>query len=387
MSTVIALQNQIAAIRSQIASLLVPSDSVHVNNKAEIDQLRNKLSSLEDNLFMARMNEGALRSNNNNHHQQRSNSKSRLNQTHLRRLFEGGAVIEARDLFTTTSGIVDPQVFQQWTTATRWTSPLVGMVTRWDRTGHPQYVKTSIIDDSGASQKMSLVVEGGSTSAIEADPTITVEVNGSDVILSKIRYSVELEEDAFAFQNFLNTTAAARVSRGLSYVLTTGKDEGTGTALLHSVTGGLLTSAAVAGVAATTGAISYADLVTTLKGSLDESYRQNAVYMASQAAHDYLEAQVDGEGRPLYKHDDQGYLLVAGQRLYINSAMTFATGAPVVLYGQFSKSIGWLDGGSRFLVVREAPGLVENRLAELNIYSRIGSAPLLTSAVKSLTAK
>ena len=379
--SVISLQNQIAAIRSQIASLMMV-DSNHSNHKAEISQLRNTLSSLEDALYSAKMKDG-LRSTPT---QQRSN-KSRLNQTQLRRLLEGGAVVEARDIFTTTSGIVVPEIYQQWTTATRWTSPLVGMVTRWDRNGHPQYVKTSIVDDTGASQKMSLVAEGGSTSAIEADPTITVEVNGSDVILSKIRYSVELEEDSFAFQNFLNTTAAARVSRGLSYVLTTGKDEGTGTAMPNSVTGGLLQSAAVAGVAAATGAISYTDLVTTLKGSLDESYRQNAVYMASQSAHDYLEAQVDGEGRPLYKHDDQGYLLVAGQRVYINSAMVFTTAAPAVLYGQFSKALGFLDGGSRFMTVREAPGLVENRLAELNIYSRIGSAPLLTSAVKSLTAK
>ena len=382
MSTVISLQKQIAAIRSQIASLLVAPDSIHVNNKAEVIQLRKTLTGLEDSLYIAKMNDGLL-----SKPTQQRNNKSRLNQTHLRRLFEGGTAVEARDIFTTTSGIVVPEIYQQWTTATRWTSPLVGMVTRWDRNGHPQYVKTSIIDDTGASQKMSLVVEGGSTSAIEADPTITVEVNGSDVILSKIRYSVELEEDAFAFQNFLNTTAAARVSRGLSYVLTTGKDEGTGTAMPNSVTGGLLTSAAVAGTATTVNQISYTDLVTTLKGSLDESYRQNAVYMASQSAHDYLEAQVDGEGRPLYKHDPEGYILIAGQRLYINSAMVFTTAAPAVLYGQFSKALGFLDGGSRFMTVREAPGLVEHRLAELNIYSRIGSAPLLTSAVKSLTAK
>lgn len=383
MSKVIELQNQIAAIRSNILSLQLSETghnlSAQVERNQKITQLRSQLSPLEDALYVAKMTEGfsAVQK------PQQQKRSHKLSNYHLRRLFTGG-VVEARDIFTNTSGIVVPEIYQQWVAATRWTSPLVGMVTRYDRVGQPQQVKTSIVDNTAAT--MSYTVEGASTGSTSTDPTITVEINGSDVILSKLRYSIQIENDAFEFQNLLTTVAAQRVSRGLSYVLTNGKDEGTGTALPNNVTGGLLASAAVAGTAAASNAISYADLVTTLKASLDESYRTNGVFLMSQAAHDLLEAAVDGESRPLYKHDSEGYLLIAGQRAYINSAMVFTSGKPAVLYGDFSKAIGFLDGGSRFRVNSEAPGLIEQLERELLIYSRVGSTPLLSTAVKSLTA-
>jgi len=240
-----------------------------------------------------------------------------------------------------------------------------------------------ISDDTASA--MSLVAEGTADPAA-SDPVISSVISGSDAIVTKIKYSIQLEEDAFQWQQWLTSTASQRVGRNLNAILTTGKDLGTGTQCPSNIAGGLLQSAVVAGIAAASGQIAYSDLMS-LKSAVDESYRQSGVYLASQQAHDLLEAALDGANRPLYEHDDQGYLLVAGQRLYINSAMVFASGKPAVMYGSFDQSAAMLDGGSQIRILTEAPGLIENLMHEALIVSRIGSAPLISTSVKTLLAK
>jgi HK97 family phage major capsid protein len=377
-ASIVTLKNQIATVRSQIIDLMVPG-SVHANNSRAVSECRTRLAALEDQLVTAQYLSAPAPAP----VQQKRNHK--MNAAQLRDLFHGVRV-EVRDLLTSTTGLTTPQAYQDWTAATKFVGPLVGLVTRYDRVGKPNYVKTSVIDDTATT--MSFVAEAGSTSATEADPSsINVEIVASDVILSKLRYSIQLEQDAFEFQKFLTTVAAARVARGLNYVLTTGKDQGTGTALPNNISGGLLSSAAVAGTVSTgAGSIGYSDLMT-LKSACDSSFRQNAVYMVSQALHDIMEAQKDSTSRPYYEHDNEGYLLVAGQRCYTNSAMVFSSGQPAVLYGDFSRAVGFLDGGSSAMIIKEAPGLIENMKHELLIWSRIGSAPLLTNSVKQLIAE
>ena len=103
-------------------------------------------------------------------------------------------MVSVRDLLTSTSGTVHETPYSQWIAATRWTSPLVGLVNRIDRVGGPAYAKFAVIDDTGASQESTYVVEGGSNTSIESDPTISVEINGADLLLTKLKYSVQLEE-------------------------------------------------------------------------------------------------------------------------------------------------------------------------------------------------
>jgi HK97 family phage major capsid protein len=311
--------------------------------------------------------------------------KHQMNAAQLRDLFSGG-VVEMRDLLTTGSaGNLVPTVYEKWTEAVKWTSPLNRLVTRFDRVGKPQFVKTATIDDTA--NNMTQVAESGSTSTLEADPTIVVNINGSASLISKIRFSVQLMSDAFAFQQWLLGAAAARVSRAVNTALTTGLD-GAGAQLQNNVTDGLLGSARVAGTAATAGQIGYAaDIVNQLVAAVDPAYRANGVFMVSQAGHDWLAAQLDSTSRPHYSFDADGDLLVMGKKCLINSAMQFATGKPAILFGDFSRSFAWLDGGSSIRIIREAVGLAENLLAEALIVTRIGSGSLLQNSVQQILAK
>ncbi len=80
-----------------------------------------------------------------------------------------------------------------------------------------------------------------------------------------------------------------------------------------------------------------------------------------------------------------GLLLVAGKPLYINNAMAnFNTASsPIVLFGDFSRSLAYLDGGGmRIKILNER--YADTLESAAVIYQRIGSAALLPSAVKSL---
>ena len=168
-----------------------------------------------------------------------------------------------------------------------------------------------------------------------------------------------------------------------------GKDEATGTALPNNITGGLLASAAVAGTVSTgTGQVGYGDLIETLLTAVDPSNRVNGFWMVSQALNDLMISQKDGMGHIFYdRYDEQGRLLIAGKPVVINSAMQFASGKPAVLFGDFSKAIAWLDAGTTLMTVSQGVGLAENLKKELLIHTRLGSAPILTNAVKQLIAQ
>ncbi len=381
------LKNKVNAVRSALLSAQYQETGHNLQLEGQklqnIRTLRAQLSTLEDSLataqYTAAMSAPAVVQ------QQR---KHGMNAVELRTLFQGG-MVSVRDLLTSTSGTVQKTPYSQWIAATRWTSPLVGLVNRIDRVGGPAYAKFAVIDDTGASQESTYVVEGGSNTSIESDPTISVEINGADLLLTKLKYSVQLEKDAFQFQQFLLDIAAKRTSRAINYSLMFGKDEATGTALPNNITGGLLASAAVAGTVSTgTGQVGYGDLIETLLTAVDPSNRVNGFWMVSQALNDLMISQKDGMGHIFYdRYDEQGRLLIAGKPVVINSAMQFASGKPAVLFGDFSKAIAWLDAGTTLMTVSQGVGLAENLKKELLIHTRLGSAPILTNAVKQLIAQ
>lgn len=380
------LKNKVNALRSALLSAQYQETGHNLQLEGQkiqnIRTLRAQLSTLEDSLataqYTAAMSAPAVVQ------QQR---KHGMNAVELRTLFQGGRVA-VRDLLTSTSGTVQKTPYSQWIAATRWTSPLVGLVNRIDRTGGPAYAKFAVIDDTGASQESTYVVEGGSNASIESDPTISVEINGADLLLTKLKYSVQLEKDAFQFQSFLLDLAAKRTSRAINYSLMFGKDEATGTALPNSA-GGLLASAAVAGTVSTgAGQVGYGDLIETLLTAVDPSNRVNGFFMVSQTLYDLMLSQKDGMGRIFYdRFDDQGRLVIAGRPVVINSAMQFSSGKPAVLFGDFSKALAWLDAGTTLMTVSQGVGLAENLKKELLIHTRLGSAPILGSAVKQLIAQ
>ena len=119
-------------------------------------------------------------------------------------------------------------------------------------------------------------------------------------MLTTVKYSLQLLEDANGFENWIKDIAGLRVAGAVEYTLTLGKDNGTNTALPNSPTGGLLTNVTTGATTSSLAAgIIYANLVA-LAGSVDHAYSVNVAYMSSGSVHNYLLTQVDSTGRPSY---------------------------------------------------------------------------------------
>jgi HK97 family phage major capsid protein len=202
-----------------------------------------------------------------------------------------------------------------------------------------------------------------------------------------VKYSFQEAEDADDFEQFIHDLAFVRAARAIEYSLTLGKDSGSNTQLPSSISGGWL-AGLTAGVTQMSGELSagptYAQL-TALAGSVDHSYYVNGAFMASPSVFNFLVAQVTTTGAPLYNFDDDGNLLIAGKKLWVNAAMPAynAASSTIVAFGDYSRSLAYLNGGGvqiRILKERFADTLEGAAL----IHTRLGSAALLPGAVKAL---
>ncbi len=297
---------------------------------------------------------------------------------------------EQRDVTIATDGAA--VIPQEWaniiTQAQKWYGPIATLVKRIDSdTGRPQ--KLVISDDTAST--MTYVAETGATSSLEADPTLSSTIHGTDSVISVLKYSKQELEDADDLEAFIQDIAGLRVARSVEYSLTLGLDNGSNTALPNSPTGGLLgnvpTGATTASLAA---GIGYDDL-TALAGSVDHAYwaAPKSGFMASPATFQYLLSQKDGMGRPYYLVDPStGLLQIAGKPLYINNALpSYATASTkAVLFGDFSRAYSYLNGsgvgGMRIRVLTERYADVFEGAAI--IYTRLGAATLVSGAVKAL---
>jgi HK97 family phage major capsid protein len=242
-----------------------------------------------------------------------------------------------------------------------------------------------VSDDTAAT--MTYLSETGSTTSLEVDPQLFSTLNpGSDTLVSTVLYSKQEAADADDIGKFLSDLAGIRAGRALETAVTLGQDNTSSHTALPN-TASLLSnvSAGVTEVAIT--GPSYANLAA-LKASVNAAYRVGPShgFMASQVTHDYLVAQVDSTGRPLYKHDpNTGLLLVAGSPVYINTVLQnyTANSAPVVLFGDYSKAYRLINAGGvriRILVERYADQFLNAAI----ISTRVQGVPLVASAVKSL---
>jgi HK97 family phage major capsid protein len=128
-----------------------------------------------------------------------------------------------------------------------------------------------------------------------------------------------------------------------------------------------------------------------LAGSVDRAYYQTGSFMASPSVETFLRSQVDTTGRALYPVDSEGYLVIAGKRLWPNAAMQAAgtASAPLVLFGDYSRAYNVLSAkGLQIKVTGNSDG--DPTLAFLTrqmvMYTRLGASAGLPSAVKSLVS-
>ena len=301
-----------------------------------------------------------------------------------------GNIPEHRDLQTSTDvdgAALVPAAFESdIATAVKFIGPVSSLVSvSHQPTGAGRKIPTS--DDTAA--YMTYLPETGATSSLEADPTLFSTLQpGSDTLISTVLYSKQEAADADDIGKFLADLAAVRVARGLEFAVTKATDNSPSHNVLpNSPTGGLLggISAGVTGAALT--GPTYANL-TALRASVDNAYRvgPNHGFMVNQTTHDYLVAQVDTTGRPLYKFDpNTNLLMIAGSPTYINTALASYTAAssPVVLFGDYSKNYRLIDaGGIRVRVLTER--YADQFLNQALFYTRVQGARLFSNSVKSL---
>lgn len=309
--------------------------------------------------------------------------RTKINQAfrHLLRWGRQDNAPEQRALTTTSDGALVPQGFDSvYADSLKAYGPLATIVkTKRNENGAPW--KFTIVDD--ASSTMNYITEG--SAAVEEDPAMHSEIPGTDSLVTMVKYSFNLLDDAFSLESFIRDIAGLRVARAVEYALSTGTDNGTSTTLPNSPTGGLLgnVSAGVTQVALADG-ITYANLVS-LRGSVDYAYQVNGVFMGSPSAFEYLNSQVDSTGRPLYKFNEQtGNLVVAGKDFVINNAMAAynTASSPVVLFGEFSRAYAYLNGGGlRIKVLSER--FADTLEGAAILFHRLGAANLLLGASNS----
>lgn len=295
---------------------------------------------------------------------------------------------EQRDLLTTSDGsgaALIPQEYDSvYHSALKFYGPIAELVAqRNDSTGRPQ--KFTVSDDTAAT--MTYIAEDATSTGAETDPTLQSHVPATDALVTTVKFSIQMLEDASSFDSFIRDVAGLRVARAVEYALTLGKDNGSNTALPNSPTGGLLGSITSGTTTSTLAAgIGYDDLVA-LAGSVDHAYYVNGAYMANPATFQYFLGQRDSTGRPFYNVDpESGLLQINGKNLFVNNAMPAYTAAssPVVLFGDFSRAYAYVNGGGmRIRVLRER--YVADSLEQVAlIYHRLGAAKLVSGAMKSL---
>lgn len=298
---------------------------------------------------------------------------------------------ETRDLTTITDGAGGAFVAQlyskEWIEAQRQFGPLAGLVSVSHNTnGAP--LKVSVYDDTAST--MSLLTEGSSNSGTELDPTMFSTIpSGSDTLVSTALFSKQEAADADNIGELLKRIAFSRAARATEYALLTGTDNGTNTQLLHSPTGGLLAAAPVGVSAVATTGPTYAQMAA-LAASVDVSYRNapGAGFYVNTTTFEFLVAQVDTTGRPLYSFGDDGLLRVAGKPVYVsaeNAMASYSTSGQVVaLFGDYSRAYKFVDvGGPRLRILTER--FADVFLNQAVITQRLASAALVSGAVKSMT--
>ena len=294
---------------------------------------------------------------------------------------------EVRDLIsTTTSGAsLVPQGYDEvWTDALSTVSPIVNLVhSKLSPDGRPW--KQVVVNPTA--QYLTLVGESNSTTSISQTPSVSSNITNQDSLVGRTNVSWQELDDSFNLESWLRSTASVIVGRSLERAILRSQD-GAGTALPSSPTGGLL-AAAPTGFTQShlADGIPYAS-VRSLISSLEHVYMRgpNSGLLGSQSVQDYFAGLTDSVGRELYHRDpNTGNLLINGYQLYVaNNAAAPAYNAVssnVLLAGDFSRAWGIAYTDVRFRVIDINPQTLTSTVL---FYVRMGGTALLPS-VKALT--
>lgn len=198
---------------------------------------------------------------------------------------------EKRDILTSgnTGGALIPQSFApEIVEAQKAWGGLYNIVSVWEtENGSP--MKTSLVNATGT--LMVPTAEGVAPGT--NDPTATSITISTEDVEGMIKVSLdELQDAAFDLDAFIKNVFGSGYFRSLSNLIVTGSTSGNIQSVVTGYSANKVTSAA-------TGAVAYADLVSTY-AALDPGYLQNASWVMNSATRANLMGLVDTLGRPLF---------------------------------------------------------------------------------------
>jgi HK97 family phage major capsid protein len=301
--------------------------------------------------------------------------------------------VEQRDLATTsdsTGAALVPQGFDRdWVEALKQSIGIDALVHSYNTGDSFKPIKTVQVDTT--STNLAYVPEIASTTSSGAvqTPAVKSQIQGADNLVLRTQISWNELDDSFDVLAWLKRSIAPVVSRGLSWSLLTGTDASTSTALPNSPTGGL-TAFAPTGItqAAIADGITYANLIA-LRSGLSYAYQftPNSGFVGSESVANYLAAQLNTIGEPLYKRDPKtNLLLIDGSPLYVAQAGSMpaynAASSNAVVFAAFDRAFAFALTNPRFQVLEINP---QQLTSDVIIRLRFGSVGLFASAATAFT--
>jgi HK97 family phage major capsid protein len=319
--------------------------------------------------------------------------RARINSAYTTVLRHGNPPEEQRDLVTNVDaqgGSLVPQAFDtDWVEALKQASGIDQLVHRYGSGESFRPVKTVQVDTTNTN--LAYVPEIGSTStnALQT-PALLSQIQNADNLVLRTTLSWQELDDAFDVLGWLKRSIAPIVSRGLSWAILTGTDPATSTALANSPAGGL-TAFAPTGVTGASGSLAtgptYAELIALRSsvGSYAYQFTPKSGFVASEVTHNFLAAQLNSIGEPLYKRcPDTNLLMIAGSPLYVAQAGSMpafnVASSKSVLFGAFDRAYAFVQTNPKFQVLQINPQqmttdvIIRLRYASVGLYSNAASA-------------
>jgi HK97 family phage major capsid protein len=319
--------------------------------------------------------------------------RSRINEQY-RSVLRNAIALEKRDLETSadSAGSLVPQAFQtDWVEALKQASGIDTLCHKYSSGDRFNPVKTVQVDTT--TTNLAYVPEIGSTTtnALQT-PSVLSQIQNADNLVLRTTLSWMELDDAFDVLGWLKRSIAPIISRGLSWALLTGTDPATSTALPNSSSGGLtaFSPSSVSGAAGTlnTGP-TYAELIATRSGvgSVAYQFTPNSGFVVSELTHNFLSAQLNSIGEPLYKRcPDTNLLMIAGSPVYVAQAGSMpdynVASSKAVIFSAFDRAFAYTQTNPKFQVLQINP---QQMTSDVIIRLRFGSTGLFANAASAFT--
>ena len=274
---------------------------------------------------------------------------------------------EKRDLTTTSTGAVIPQLFNQTIIdAQKLIGNTVTIVGKKVTNNNGAPIKVGMSNDVG--NTLVTITGGEGTQLTDTDPTFSGFIMNTDTVATMVKASFqELEDASFDVASWIKQKFALRYYRGLEYLLTNGNS---------SNVASIVAGATLGATSATSATVVFDDL-NSCYSALDPAYEGNASWVMSSTTRALIMGLKDTLGRPIFIPNPSSGVLdhLFGRPIVLNQQLpsAFVAGNTGILYGDFNE--GYLlrtdgDLSIRRLDERFADYLEVGFLA----YARIGGA-------------